>query len=785
MSSKAQVTEESTKEGTTSSNGIDTTAKNVQKVPKIRCSDLSTLMRGGEMSNRQLQTMTFKYQDKLPPLPVPSLEDTLARFEKKVGVLIEDNDELQRTKILCQNFLKADVGGDLQERLLKRADSLKGKGSYVEEFWYKGYLAPRGSVVLNLNPFFVLEDDPTPERNEQVSRAASLVFSAVRFVWKLWNEELVADSWRGTPLDMSQYLRLFGACRIPHIEADEHCTFPRAMSRHFVVIAESQFFCVHVMDAEGNIVVDEASLRAVLEAILQEAAESDSGDRTRTASCAVGVFTTNERRMWAKHRAELVRASKINETSLQMIDSAMFVVCLDDSRPSTVEAMAATALHGSYLLSQDGTTQIGTCTNRWFDKLQMIVCGNGRAAINFEHTAVDGHTVLRFASDVFADTILRFAQSITKTTHGADYLRSVLDPLPKDVVDDDGKEGQVSKLSKRRVKRIDPSSIETRKLEWELTPSLRRHLFYAEVKLSDAIRQNETRVLEFKTFGKAFIVRHRMSPDAFVQLAIMASYYRLHGCAVNAYESVQTKHFFHGRTAAGRTMTAEAKSLCEVLVDAWDMRVQEHRSSSSSSSSGARTPCRKRAKFAASLGVDKVVPVDTSSPVTRRRSFVTIRKKLREALFVAAKAHVEEVRTAAKGHDVDRHLFALMCLAKERCRSEGKPLPALFESRAWTALNHSVLSTSNCGNPSLRLFGFGPVVSDGYGIGYIIKDGGLSFCVSSKNRQTDRYLGMLQKTLDLFRVALENPETTTPIRIRAKSVAQSGYGFFDSGSGVA
>lgn len=28
---------------------------------------------------------------------------------------------------------------------------------------------------------------------------------------------------------------------------------------------------------------------------------------------------------------------------------------------------------------------------------------------------------------------------------------------------------------------------------------------------------------------------------------------------------------------------------------------------------------------------------------------------------------------------------------------------------------------SNCGNPSLRLFGFGPVVRDGFGIGYIIK----------------------------------------------------------------
>jgi hypothetical protein len=36
------------------------------------------------------------------------------------------------------------------------------------------------------------------------------------------------------------------------------------------------------------------------------------------------------------------------------------------------------------------------------------------------------------------------------------------------------------------------------------------------------------------------------------------------------------------------------------------------------------------------------------------------------------------------------------------------------------------MSTSNCGNPALRLFGFGPVAADGYGIGYIIKDDGIS-----------------------------------------------------------
>lgn len=50
-----------------------------------------------------------------------------------------------------------------------------------------------------------------------------------------------------------------------------------------------------------------------------------------------------------------------------------------------------------------------------------------------------------------------------------------------------------------------------------------------------------------------------------------------------------------------------------------------------------------------------------------------------------------------------------------------KNVPALFSDAGYATLGESVLSTSNCGNPALRLFGFGPVAANGFGIGYIIK----------------------------------------------------------------
>lgn len=113
------------------------------------------------------------------------------------------------------------------------------------------------------------------------------------------------------------------------------------------------------------------------------------------------------------------------------------------------------------------------------------------------------------------------------------------------------------------------------------------------------------------------------------------------------------------------------------------------------------------------------------------------------ALRVATEYHSEGVKLAATGKGLERHLFALMRIAEKN----GIATPAFFSSIAYKKLNHTVLSTSNCGNPSLRLFGFGPVVQDGFGIGYIIRDSGLQYSISSKHRQTKRFAHTLNQTL--------------------------------------
>jgi len=102
-------------------------------------------------------------------------------------------------------------------------------------------------------------------------------------------------------------------------------------------------------------------------------------------------------------------------------------------------------------------------------------------------------------------------------------------------------------------------------------------------------------------------------------------------------------------------------------------------------------------------------------------------------------------------------------------------MPLLFADSGWDKLNNTIISTSNCGNPSLRHFGFGPTTGDGFGIGYIIKDEGMSICASSKHRQTKRFVDALESyLLEIRRILrLTQRRGTSPKASRAREASQT------------
>ncbi|KAL1955779.1 hypothetical protein VTO42DRAFT_8099 [Malbranchea cinnamomea] len=664
------------------------------------------------------QGITFAHQDSLPKLPVPNLEDTCQRYLESLAPL-QSPREHEETKAAVQEFLRTD-GPELQERLKNYASS---KTSFIEQFWYDSYLNYDNPVVLNLNPFFLLEDDPTPARNSQVTRAASLVVSTLAFVRAVRREELAPDTVRGKPLCMFQYSRLFGTARIP---TENGCVIGQdSSSKHIVVLCRGQFYWFDVLDNNNDIIMSEKDIQTNLQCIVEDASQTPIQE---AAKGALGVLSTENRKVWSRLRDILTRDPGSNNAEcLNIVDTALFILCLDDTEPTNIGELCANMLCGTSEVVKG--VQIGTCTNRWYDKLQIIVCNNGSAGINFEHTGVDGHTVLRFASDLYTDTILRFARTINGK---APSLWASSGPTP----------------SKRNLGQPNSLSTTPHKLEWDLSPELSTAVRFAESHLADLLHQHEMHALDFKGYGKNFITSMGFSPDAFVQMAFQAAYYGLYGRVENTYEPAMTKFFLHGRTEAIRTVSFESIRYVETF---W----------------GDNPPGEKV-----------------------------------EALRKATQKHTATTKLCSQGQGHDRHLYALYCLwqrsfddmstssggsspdgyASPTTESEthifedsvdgfsatsygssrrSAPIPpAIFNDPGWDKINNTIISTSNCGNPSLRHFGFGPTSPDGFGIGYIIKDDSISICASSKHRQTERFMQTLESYLIEIRKLLRATQRT-------------------------
>ncbi|KAG2337735.1 hypothetical protein BDR05DRAFT_742611 [Suillus weaverae] len=74
----------------------------------------------------------------------------------------------------------------LQVRLCKDA-VITGRHQYLILVGsrYESYLSPSDSIVLALNQFFVLENDPTPDCGSQLPRATALILSSLGFIHDL------------------------------------------------------------------------------------------------------------------------------------------------------------------------------------------------------------------------------------------------------------------------------------------------------------------------------------------------------------------------------------------------------------------------------------------------------------------------------------------------------------------------------------------------------------------------------------------------------------------------
>lgn len=446
---------------------------------------------------------------KLPSLPVPALNDTLDKFLRSVIPLLSE-DELKKTTQLAKEFGKpGGVGEKLQNLLVERS---KKTVNWLEEWWLNNaYLGYRLPVTVHSSPGLVFPLQKFANEDERLEYAARLIITAMKYKHVIDNNEIPTEMMGKDPLDMGQYKKFFGTCRVPKPNVDG-LNF-NSTSNHIMILYNNNFFKLKAVDEKNSVL----SLKQViyeLKKVLKMGA---------TPAEAVGILSSDDRDTWAK-TYKLLRTDPVNSHIVDSIEKSLFLVCLDNPMP-TNDALNRVTLAGAQTIHGGGSKANGG--NRWFDKTVQFVIGNdGITGLTYEHSPSEGQPIA-----VMTDFLVTNMKNVTLQGSGT-------------------------------------TSQNIQKLTFKVDEKIHNAIKKSGDTLDKLVADFDLSCSIFKGYGKNFIKAQKLSPDSYIQMAMQLSYYRLHKKPAAHYESAATRKYIGGRTETIRSCSVESVKFARAMLDA-------------------------------------------------------------------------------------------------------------------------------------------------------------------------------------------------------------------------
>lgn len=192
--------------------------------------------------------------------------------------------------------------------------------NYVSDWWEEYvYLRGRSPIMINSN-YYVIDAILGKSTPVQSARAANNVHSAFCFRRIVAKQETAPLLIQGLiPLCSNQYDRLFNTTRIPGEEGDKLSHL--IDSTHIVVLSRGRYYRMGCY-SKGRL-LEPAEMQSQLQSILNDTTSPDEGEER------LAIMTASERTAWARMRREHF-SKGVNKASLKTIDTAAFVLVLDD-----------------------------------------------------------------------------------------------------------------------------------------------------------------------------------------------------------------------------------------------------------------------------------------------------------------------------------------------------------------------------------------------------------------------------------------------------------------------
>ena len=571
------------------------------------------------------KSSTYSFQNQLPHLPVPEIEETWEKYLDTVKPLITLK-EFSQTKSLIKQFSNQ-ARKNLQTALKEYA---KSKDNWLADLWVSyAYLMQPKSLAFSSNWYgidAILARKFEDNIDRQKVRACHLIRGALAFKELIDKEKIPIIKIRGiVPMCMEQYKRLYACTRIPGKEVDKLKEFPR--SKHMVVVIDGHFYKMDVYKNSKPLTQGELWQQLTKIQQLQQ--------KNQNQPSGVNILTSQNRREWYKDRQILMK-NEINQKALMTIEQAIALVCLDSYTTNSLGERA----RNIFLTAQ----------NRWFDKsIQFVVDREGAIGGNIEHSGSDA---------MIASSMFQHILYLEEEEYGVRKGDEVFLPTPE---------------SK------DTNITTPVPLEWQLSEELKSKIQKVKKEFGEQAKNYDLEVLYFRSYGKDFIKKQNISPDAYIQMAIQLAYNKLDKEPALTYETVSTRLFLRGRTETIRTVSTESQAFVNAMSD--EKKTNHERI---------------------------------------------------QALRSATKRHVAYKIEAMSGRGVDRHLVGLGCMAEQL-----KIFSPLFQDKSlkleWKLATSQTPCERSLGG------GFSPIVDSGYGISYTVYEDSFIFHITSKKscKKTD------------------------------------------------
>ncbi|RSL51427.1 hypothetical protein CEP54_011402 [Fusarium duplospermum] len=401
-------------------------------------------------------------------------------------------------------FRKAgSTGRKLYNRLYEEANDPEIE-NWQEKYFLQSMYLQRRMPLAPFNNFMAFH--PLGEMGHTQAERAALIAS-IAFRCK---QDLEADRWEpmaymftANCTDLWQYI--FNSARLPGVPLDRMAKFPG--NDYMAVLHRGHIFKVTLKDGEENLSAE--ALIKIFSAIL---------NRPDTDENWTSILSADDRTSWAENRLALMDLEPTNKETIDMVEAAAFLVCLDDTEPADAEER----IRDMMMLKG---------FNRWVDKsIAFVVCKNATSGTYVEHTCIDAMTLFAMQTAI-VQGIKTYAppRQVNGHTNG-------LVEAPKEF------------------------TLKT-------TPALEERILHVRQRFEDEIAKFGYRDIILSEFGKDILFdRHLPIKGIFDLMCLLANYY-YYGYNAQSWEAISMSHYHKGRPDIVQVNTPTTAHFCTIADD--------------------------------------------------------------------------------------------------------------------------------------------------------------------------------------------------------------------------